>query len=120
MDNKKISQHRKRVGNLRKKRDRFEKIAMGRNPMVAASFMKRRLRSGAPEVYYLSASINGKSRHRYVRKDEVEYWHRRAMEWRNFIKAMASWVKVNKEIEKELREIGEIRCEELPGGRKKR
>ena len=51
---------------------------MGRSPMVAASFMPRRLRSGGPVVYYLSASIKGESRHRYIRKGEVEYWRKRA------------------------------------------
>jgi hypothetical protein len=91
---------------------------MGRGPMVAASFMPRRLRPGAPVVYYLSASIQGESRHRYVRKGEVQYWRRRALIWRGFMKAMASWVKVNREIEKELREIGRLRCEPLPGGGK--
>ena len=44
---------------------------MGRSPMVAASFMPRKLRPGGPVVYYLSASIRGESRHRYVRKGEV-------------------------------------------------
>jgi hypothetical protein len=91
---------------------------MGRGPMVAASFMPRRLRAGGPVVYYLSASIQGESRHRYVRKGEVQYWRRRALIWRGFMKAMASWVKVNREIEKELREIGRLRCEPLPGGGK--
>ena len=89
---------------------------MGRGPMVAASFMPRRLRAGGPVVYYLSASIGGESRHRYVRKGEVPYWRKRALGWRGFMKAMASWVKVNREIEKELREIGRLRCEPLPGG----
>ena len=84
--------------------------------MVAASFMPRRLRSGASVVYYLSASIQGESRHRYVRKGEVQYWQKRALAWRRYMKAMASWVKVNREIEKELREIGRLRCESLPGG----
>ena len=64
--------------------------------MVAASFISRRIRPGAPIVYYLSASINGESRHRYIRKGEVEYWRKREYAWRRFIKAMASWVKVNK------------------------
>jgi hypothetical protein len=36
------------------------------------------------------------------------------------MKAMALWVKVNKEIEKELREIGRLRGEALPGGRQVR
>jgi hypothetical protein len=89
---------------------------MGRSPMVAASFIPRRLRPGAPIVYYLSASIQGESRHRYVRKEEVQYWRKRATAWRGFMKAIASWVKVNREIEKELREIGRLRCEPLPGG----
>jgi hypothetical protein len=114
----KLSFHRKKIEVLRRKRNRLEAIAMGRSPMVAASFMPRRLRPGAPVVYYLSASIQGESRHRYVRKGEVEYWRKRATVWRRFMKATASWVKVNKEIEKELREIGRLRCEPLPGGKR--
>ena len=86
--------------------------------MVAASFMPRKLRPGGSVVYYLSASIQGESRHRYVRKGEVSYWRKRALAWRGFMKAMASWVKVNREIEKEFREIGRLRCELLPGGGK--
>ena len=113
-----LSLHRKKIEVLRRKRNRLEAIAMGRLPMVAASFMPRRLRPGAPVVYYLSASIQGESRHRYVRKGEVDYWRKRATAWRRFMKATASWVKVNKEIEKELREIGRLRCEPLPGGKR--
>jgi hypothetical protein len=86
--------------------------------MVAASFLVRKLRPGGPVVYYLSASIQGESRHRYVRKGEVQYWRKRALSWRGFMKAMASWVKVNREIEREFREIGRLRCEPLPGGGK--
>jgi hypothetical protein len=116
MNLKSLSFHRKKVTLLIRKRARFERIAMGRSPMVAASFMVRRLRPGAPVVYYLSASIQGESRHRYVRKGEVQYWRKRALTWRRFMKALASWVKVNREIEKELREVGRLRCEPLPGG----
>jgi len=114
-----LSFHRKRVSLLIRKRARFERIAMGRFPMVAASFMPRRLRPGGSLVYYLSASIQGESRHRYVRKGEVQYWQKRALSWRKFLRAMTSWVKVSKEIEKELREIGRLRCEALPGGRRR-
>ena len=120
MNLRKISLRRKKVEILVRKRNRLERIAMGRSPMVAASFMPRRLRSGGPVAYYLSASIKGESRHRYIRKGEVEYWRKRASVWRRFMKAVASWVKVSKEIEKELREIGRLRCEALPGGRRMR
>ena len=87
--------------------------------MVPASFMPRKLKPGGPVVHYLSASIRGESRHRYVRRGEVGYWRKRALAWRRFIKAMASWVKVNKEIEQELRQIGRLRCETLPGGKRR-
>jgi len=116
----KISLHRKKIQILTGKRDQLERMAMGRSPMVAASFMPRRLRPSGPVVYYLSASIKGESRHRYIRRGEVEHWRKRAYTWRRFMKAMALWVKVNKEIEKELREIGRLRCEALPGGRQVR
>ena len=119
MNLKVLSFHRKKASLLIRKRAQLERIAMGRSPMVAASFIPRRLRPGAPVVYYLSASIQGESRHRYVRKGEVEYWRKRALAWRRFMKALASWVKVNREIEKELREVGRLRCEPLPGGGRK-
>ena len=117
MNLKSLSFYRKKVSLLIRKRARFERIAMGRSPMVAASFIPRKLKPGGPVVYYLSASIQGESRHRYVRKGEVPYWRKRALVWRGFMKAMASWVKVNREIEKAFREIGRLRCEPLPGGR---
>ena len=114
---KKISSYRKKVDVLRRKRNHLERILMGRSSMVAGSFIPRRFRPGAPVVYYLSASIGGESRHRYVRKEEVGYWRQRAAAWKKFIQAMAAWVKANKEIEKALRKIGRLRCEPLPGGR---
>jgi hypothetical protein len=116
MDLKALSFHRKKVSLFIRKRTQLERVAMGRSPMVAGSFMARKLRPGGPVVYYLSVSVQGESRHRYVRKGEVEYWRKRAFAWRRYMKAMASWVKVNREIEKELREIGRLRCEPLPGG----
>jgi hypothetical protein len=118
MRTEEISLWRKKVSLLQQKRAQLEEKAMGRSPMVAASFMARRLRAEAPEVYYLSASIAGQSRHRYVRKGEVQYWRKRAYAWKEYIEAMASWVKITREIEKGLREIGRLRCEELPEGKR--
>jgi hypothetical protein len=114
-----LSAHRKKVSLLRRKRAQLERIVMERSSLVPASFLVRELKPGGPVVYYLSASIQGESRHRYVRRGEVEYWRKRALAWRRFIKGMASWVKVNKEIEKELRQIGKLRSETLPGGKRR-
>ena len=115
MDLRVLSSHRKKASLLMGRRRQLERIIMGRAPMVAASFMARRLKPGGPVAHYLSASIQGESRHRYVRKGEMEYWRKRAVAWQDFTKAMASWVKVNREIEKELRQIGRLRCDPLPG-----
>jgi hypothetical protein len=117
---KRLSLLRKKVHLLAGKRNQWERIVLGRSPMVPGSLLARRLRPGAPVAYYLSASIQGESRHRYVRRAEVDYYRQRAQAWQRFQKAMASWVKVNKEIEKELRQIGRLRCESLPGGRRAR
>ena len=87
--------------------------------MVAASFLIRRLPPTGRVAYYLSASLEGLSRHRYVPKGHVNYWQKRAQEWRRFGQAMAKWVKLNREIEAALRALGEARCEPLPKGRKK-
>ena len=116
MDLKKISSCRKKVDVLRRKRNQLERILMGRSSVVAGSFIPRRFKPGGPVVYYLSASIGGESRHRYVRKEEVGYWRQRAAAWKKFIQAMAAWVRTNKEIEKAVRKIGRLRCEPLPGG----
>ena len=116
MNLKRLSFHRQKVYHLTTQRDRLERIVLGRSAMVPASLIPRRFRPGGPVVYYLSASIRGESRHRYVRKGEVAYWRQRARAWQRFQKAMAAWVKVSKEIEKELRQIGRVRCEPLPGG----
>ena len=120
MDLKQLSFLRKKVHLLKGKRNQLERIALGRSSMVPASLLARRLRPGAPVVYYLSASIQGESRHRYVRRGEVDYYRQRAQAWQKCQKAMASWVKVSKEMEKALRQIGRLRCEPLPGGRRAR
>lgn len=55
--NKLLSSHRQRVRFLIRKPAQLERVAMGRSPMMAASFLSRRLRAGGPGMYYLLASI---------------------------------------------------------------
>jgi hypothetical protein len=75
---------------LIKERTRQEDVAFRKTPMVAASFIRK-----ASGACYLSASIKGESRHRYVRKADEEYWKKRARQWREFSKAMTKWVRLN-------------------------
>jgi hypothetical protein len=57
-----------------------------------------------------------------VRKAEVDYFRRRAAAWREYVNAMAEWVRTNKEIEQLLRILGKGRCEklEIRRGKKRR
>ena len=95
MDLKVLSSDRKKVNLLRRRVSQLERILMERSPMVAASFMPRRLKPKGPVLYYLSASIQGESWHRHVRKGEVFHWRKRALAWRRVMRAVASWVKVS-------------------------
>lgn len=98
---------------LKLQRAKLERLLLSRKPMVAASFITRRFRVGGPVCYYLSIPTPQNSWHRYVRKEEVEYYRKRAESWQEFVHAMAEWVQVNKETERELRVLGKGRCEEL-------
>lgn len=84
---------------------------MGYVPMLQASLLERRFRRNGPPAYYLSIPHPATtSRHRYVRKADVEMIKRQTDAWREFSRAMAEWVRVNGEVERLLRRIGEGRC----------
>lgn len=115
MNRTQLSQMRKRVRTLVAERAECERTAMESVPMVAASFLQRTVRPDQPKPYcYLSASIDGTSRHRYVPASQSRTWQRRAERWRQFSHAMARWVKLNREIEALLRKLGRERCVPLP------
>lgn len=108
------------VRSLKGRRSALERIGMAHHPMVAASLIERQFRPGGPFFYYLSIPTpQNVSWHGYVRKDEVDYYRRRAAAWSEFTQAMAEWVRVNQEIERLLRRLGKGRCEKLEIRRKK-
>lgn len=108
-----LAKLRQEVHVLRGRRSTLERLAMSFVPMVAASLVERRFRPGGPPAYYLSIPTPQNSWQRYVRKDELDYFRRRAAHWREFVNAMAEWVRISREIERRLRLIGLGRCEKL-------
>lgn len=93
---------------------------MGFVPMLKASLLERRFRKNAPAAYYLSIPNQaGTSRHRYVRKADVETIRRQTDAWKEFSQAMAEWVRGNKEVERLLRQIGDGRCVKIDLGGKR-
>jgi hypothetical protein len=115
MTKRQLSSIRKRLNKLMRERAACEQVAMEPGSMVAASFLERTVRPNQPQPYcYLSASIEGESRHRYVPLKQAATWRRRAQQWRQFSQAMARWVKLNGQIETLLRTLGQERCVPLP------
>lgn len=108
-----LARLRQRVRELKSRRTTLEYAAMKPHPMIAASFLERRFRPGAPPAYYLSIPSPKTSRHLYVRKTHVEMVRRQAGAWREFSQALSEWVRVNREIESRLRTIGKGRCRDL-------
>lgn len=93
---------------------------MKKGQMVKATLLCRKMGERGHIAYYLSGSINGYSRHRYIRKKEVEKWKIRAKNWRRFKEAIVKWVKLNKKIEGNLRKIGVLECLDMPMGKKRK
>ena len=119
MNKEKLSQMRKRLRQLCHQRTQCEQLVMETTPMVAASLLARTFRDSQKQpYYYLSASVEGRSRHRYVPLGEVKTWQSRAHRWQQVSQALARWVKLNREMEATLRAIGRERCVPLPTGRK--
>ena len=115
-----LAKLRQAVHMLKGRRSALERISMSFVPMVAASLYERRFRPDGAPAHYLSIPTAQNSWQRYVRKDELDYFRRRAAHWREFVNAMAQWVQVNREIERLLRAIGRGRCEKLEIRRKKK
>lgn len=103
-----------KIRKLLKERKEKEAELLRKAQMAAASFCVR-----PNGMYYLSTSIDGESRHRYIRQGEKEYWKKLCAEWRLFSEAIARWVKINKELEGLMRELGWSRLEPLPKRKEK-
>ena len=108
-----LAKVRQRFRALKARRTTLEYVVMAPHPMVAASLIERRFKPGRSPVYYLSIPTPQNSWHRYVRKDELEKYRRRAGAWREYVRTMAEWVRINREIEHELRRLGWGRCEKI-------
>lgn len=117
----KLAKLRQQFRGLKARRTTLEYVALAPHPMVAASLIQRQHRPGGPIYHYLSIPTpENVAWHGYVRKDDVDYYRRRAAGWSEFVNAMAEWVRVNKEIERLLRLLGKGRCEKLEIRRKKK
>ena len=108
-----LAKIRQKFRALKARRTALEYIVLGPQPMVQASLIQRRFGGGTAVCHYLSIPTPQDKWHRYVRKDELDYFRRRTDRWREYVHAMAEWVRIDEEIERLLRQIGKGRCEKV-------
>jgi len=116
-----LAKTRRKIRAIKTRRTALEYIALAPHPMVQASIIQRRFRGGNAICHYLGIPTPRGSWHRYIRKDELDYFRRRTDRWREYARAMAEWVKLSEEMERLLRQLGKGRCGkvEIRSGKKR-
>ena len=108
-----LAKIRQKYHALKVRRTALEYIVLAPHPMVQASLIERQFRGGQAICHYLSIPTPQDKWHRYVKKEELDYFRQRTDRWREYVHAMAEWVRIDKEIERLLRQLGKGRCEKI-------
>lgn len=115
---------RKKIAELRIQQDKLEEKLLRRRHMIRASLVKRFLgtrdRKRKKPYWYLSQAIEGKTILSYVRFSDLDRVSKKAGAWKEFSSTLAQWVKVNRRLERLLRDLGEAQSEEYKPKEKKK
>lgn len=124
MDSTKASRLRQEISHLIDRRNGIEKRLFERRRMLRASFLVRYL--GTKEAkrhspaYYLSFRKEGKTVLRYVPSKERASVKARAEAWGEYVRLVAEWVRISRQLEKSWRTLGEAQAEIADGDRGRR
>jgi len=103
------------LSRLRKKRERLERVISRSGAMINASLVEVYLGTKAKKRskpnYYLSWKESGKTRLRYVKKQEKEFVTKEALRWREYKEGLVELIKINRRVENLLREWGKERTD---------
>ena len=116
-----ISKIKAKIAYLVIKRRSCEKYLLARHKMINASFVQMRTLAGGKTrktpAYYLSTKVGGKTKLKYIKKDDIELVRKRANSWKYYSLNLSEYVKISKEIEELFRKLGTL-CIEIPQGYK--
>lgn len=103
-----------------KERQSVEVNLLKRRDMIAACLIARHLGSSEEKrktpSHYLSGKVTGKTVLRHVRKEDLARVRKKTEAWREFSRIMAKWRKLDAEIGRLLKELGDAQSEK-PFGR---
>ena len=87
--------------------------------MIPACLVKRYLGTSQKKrgraYWYLSRRVDGRTVLRYVKLAELDKIKRGTGAWREYSAGLREWVKINRQIEKLLQELGRLQSEEYNG-----
>ena len=110
-----ISKIKSKIAYLVRKRRSCEKYLLVRHKMINASFVQMKTLAGGKirktPAYYLSAKIGGKTRIKYIKKDDIELVRKRTTSWKYYSLNLSEYVKISKEIEELFRKLGALSLE---------
>jgi hypothetical protein len=119
MDSIRASRLRQKISGLIGRRNAIEKRLFERRRMVRASFLVRYLGTKQAKrrtpAYYLSFRKEGRTVLKYVPSWERASVKARAEAWGEYVRLVAEWVRVCREIEKVWRALGEAQAEVVDG-----
>lgn len=106
---------RKQINQLKIGRAKLEEKLLKSWRMVRACLVKRHLGTSHKKrrkpYWYLSWVVEGKTVLKYVKMEQLDKISRQTQTWKEFSAALSQWVKVNRQIEKLLRQLGRIQSE---------
>lgn len=110
-----ISKIKAKIAYLVTQRRSCEKYLLARHKMINASFVQMRTLAGGKirktPAYYLSAKVGGKTKLKYIKKDDMELVRKRATSWKYYSINLSEYVKISKEIEELFRKLGVLSLE---------
>ena len=110
-----ISKIKSKIAYLMTRRRFCEKYLLARHKMINASFVQMRTLAGGKKrktpAYYLSKKIDGVTKLKYIKKDDIELVKRRATSWKYYSLNLSEHVKISKEIGKLFRKLGVLSLE---------
>jgi hypothetical protein len=119
MDSARASRLRQKISGLIGRRNAIERCLFDRRQMVRASFLVRYLGTKQAKrrtpAYYLSFRKGGRTVLKYVPSRQRESVKARAEAWGEYVRLVAEWVRISREIEKGWRALGEAQAEIVDG-----
>ncbi len=116
---KDISKIKSKIRYLMTEIGSYERYLMARHRMIDASLVEMKTlakkRQRKTSAYYLSRKVDGKTKLKYVKKDDMDIVTRRATAWKYYSHNLSEYVKKSKEIESLFRKLGYLSIE-IPEG----